>query len=188
MYWYILNLSLSSVVWALQHTQYLSQSAPLPGMKQNLITPPSSSSSSSQTQPAPLCDHISLFPPLQSYSLQMGVTNMLGQVQQRITCCYYIRAQTNFTSQEVRQDSQTVVVTEREVKWRRKEFSWTGKPSLVPSVWIYWRIRWLLPVDTATAWTVLKATGMKRIVSTSTAALSAGRRSHRGLSCWKTPC
>ena len=65
------------VVWALQHTQYLSQSAPLPGMKQNLITHPSSS--------APLCEHISLFPPLQSYSLQMGVTNMLGQVQQRIT-------------------------------------------------------------------------------------------------------
>ncbi len=75
-----------------------------------------------------------------------------------------------------------------EVKWRRKEFSWTEKPSLVPSVWIHWRIRWLFPVDTATAWTVLKATGMKRMRSKSTAALSAGSSLHRGLSWWKTPC
>ena len=114
---YVLGYTISfpvilMVVWALQHTQYLSQSTPLPGMKQNLITPPSSSS---QTQPAPLCDHISLFPPLQSYSLQMGVTNMLGEVQQRITCCYYIRAQTSFISQEVRHKTvrQSLSLSER---------------------------------------------------------------------------
>ena len=28
-----------------------------------------------------------------------------------------------------------------EVKWHKKEFSWTRKLSLVRSVWIYWRIR-----------------------------------------------
>ena len=54
--------------------------------EQSLITPPSSTCC--HTQPAPLCAHISLFPPLQSLSLHMGVTNMLGQVQQRITAVF----------------------------------------------------------------------------------------------------
>uniref|UniRef100_A0A3Q3MPF3 BESS domain-containing protein n=1 Tax=Labrus bergylta TaxID=56723 RepID=A0A3Q3MPF3_9LABR len=42
--------------------KYLSQTAPLPGMKRSSISPPSSSCS--QTQPAALCPHTSWFPPL----------------------------------------------------------------------------------------------------------------------------
>lgn len=55
------------------NTQHVSEAAPLPGMNQRSISPPSSSCS--QTQPAPLCPHISWFPPLQIYSLKMGLTN-----------------------------------------------------------------------------------------------------------------
>ena len=74
------------------------------------------------------------------------------------------------------------------VRWSREDFSWTERLSLVWSVWIYWRIRWRLPVDTVTVRTVLKTTGTQRMRRGSTAALSAGRASHRGLSCWHTPC
>ncbi|XP_042246068.1 tripartite motif-containing protein 16-like [Thunnus maccoyii] len=72
-------------------------------MNQHLISPPSSSCS--QTQQAPLCAHISLFPPLHIYSLKMGVTNMYKSCQAAFTAetrVVEIRAETCVTSQEVK--------------------------------------------------------------------------------------
>ena len=76
----------------------------------------------------------------------------------------------------------------QQLKWRSKKINWTEKDSAVRSVWIYWRIRWLLAVDTATVWAVLTPTGTKGRREEATAALSVDRPSHRGLSWWKAPC
>ena len=54
--------------------------------------------------------------------------------------------------------------------------------------WIYWRIRWLSSVDTATVGAVSTPTGTKGRREEATAALSVDRPSHRGLSWGQTPC
>jgi len=153
------------------------------------------SSSCFNTYQAPPCQGVSLFPPPhRSVSMRMCVNNLLWtagdneshslQQVNKSRDLFPSEHRDCFCPEKVKlfdSDSQ-------EVKWRCTEISWTKKNSAVRSVWIYWRIRWLFPVDTATAWTVLKPTGMERMRRKSTAALSVGRPSHRGLSWWKTPC
>ena len=74
------------------------------------------------------------------------------------------------------------------VKWLRLRVFWIRISWAVRSVWIYWRIQWLFPVDTVTVWAVLRATGIRMIILVSTAVPSAERPSPRGLFWIKTPC
>ena len=147
-------------------------------------------SSCSLTQRAPLGPHVSQFPPLQIYSLNVGVSNMWRSAgahrPDSLQRHMLFRSELKLVS--VLRKWNLNSCWHREVKWRREQFSWTGRLCVVPSVWIYWRIRWLLPVDTVTAWTVSKTTGTQRMRRKPTAALSVRRASHRGLSWWKVPC
>ena len=154
--------------------------------------------SSSQTQRTPPYQIICSFPPFTDLQVLGYVYNMLWNVEliNLIHCSNWTRAERAeiccpsehrvcFSSSKVRLfDSHC----HREVKWRSKKIRGIKQNSAVRSVWIYWRSRWLFPVDTTTAWTVLKPTGMKRMTMRSTAALSVGRPSHRGRLWWKTPC
>ena len=131
-----------------------------------------------------------LVPPLQICTLKMGGTNMWwrGRAARPRSLQEHVIWRSQLRLVLGRRKWKSHSRWEWEEKWLRKELSWTEKPSLVASVWISWRIRWLSPVDTATVWSVLKPTGMERTRRESTAALSAGRLSQRGLTWRRTSC
>lgn len=174
-------------------TDCLTETAPLPGMNPDIITPPSCSCF--PAQPVPLSPDASCFLSLSQISHCTDGCNRHVVKWSPIHCRSANSNEERELSSGMDQFSALkwnekvkLFHTLSEVKWRSDKSWWIRKNFAVPSVWIYWRSQWLFPAGTATVWAVLRGTGMKKIRRKPTAVLSADRPLLWSLSWGKTPC